>query len=81
MCRALSLPISALTGKDVSDLSTVVELADLVEISFVRDPCDVSQLLDELSRLGDRSLGIVLKIETREAFEHLPQLLLTRDAA
>ena len=71
------LPISALTGKDLSDLSTVVELADFVEISFVRDPCDVSQLLDELSRLGARSLGIVLKIETREAFEHLPQLLLT----
>ena len=71
------LPISALTGKDLSDLSTVVELADFVEISFVRDPCDVEQLLDELNRLGARSLGIVLKIETREAFEHLPQLLLT----
>ena len=71
------LPISALTEKDVADLSTVVELADLVEMSFVRDPSDVAQLLDELNRLGDDSLGIVLKIETRQAFEHLPQLLLT----
>src|SRR4029077_13710108 len=71
------LPISALTEQDVSDLSTVAELADLVEMSFVRDPSDVEQLLDELSRLGDDSLGIVLKIETRQAFEHLPQLLLT----
>ena len=30
-----------------------------------------------LSRRGGDSLGIVLKIETRQAFEHLPQLLLT----
>lgn len=71
------LPISALTEKDVADLSTVVELADLVEMSFVRNPSDVTRLLDELNRLGDDSLGIVLKIETRQAFEHLPQLLLT----
>ena len=72
------LPISALTDKDVADLSTVVELADLVEMSFVRDPSDVEQLLDELDRLGDDALGIVLKIETRQAFEHLPQLLSSR---
>jgi len=70
------LPISALTEKDLSDLSTVVELADLVEMSFVREPSDVEQLLDVLSRRGGDSLGIVLKIETRQAFEHLPQLLL-----
>lgn len=71
------LPISALTEKDLSDLPTVVELADLVQLSFVRDPSDVTRLLDELDRLGDSALGIVLKIETRQAFEHLPQLLLT----
>ena len=71
------LPICALTEKDIADLSTVVELADMVEMSFVRDPSDIEQLIDELSRLGDDSLGIVLKIETRQAFEHLPQLLLT----
>ena len=71
------LPISALTEKDLADLSTVVELADLVEMSFVRDPSDVEQLLGELSRLGGESLGIVLKIETRQAFKNLPQLLLT----
>jgi len=71
-----TLPIPALTEKDVSDLPTVIELADLVEMSFVRSPFDVSRLLDELDRLGDESTGIVLKIETRQAFEALPQLLL-----
>lgn len=70
------LPISALTEKDLADLATVVELADLVEMSFVRAPSDVERLLGELRRLGGESLGIVLKIETRQAFENLPQLLL-----
>ena len=71
------LPIPALTTKDVADLSVVAELADLVEMSFVREPSDVEQLLDEMGRLGAEHLGIVLKIETRKGFEHLPQLLLT----
>jgi len=71
------LPISALTDHDIVDLAAVVELADLVDMSFVRTPSDVERLLDELDRQGGDSLGIVLKIETRRAFEHLPQLLLT----
>jgi pyruvate kinase len=71
------LPISAITDRDVADLSAVVELADLVDLSFVRTPSDVERLLDELGRLSGDNLGIVLKIETRRAFEHLPQLLLT----
>ncbi len=72
-----ALTISALTDKDVGDLETIVELADVVEVSFVRDPSDVARLIDELARLGGDELGIVLKVETRQAFEHLPQLLLT----
>jgi pyruvate kinase len=71
------LPIAALTDRDITDLPTVIELADVVEMSFVRTPSDVERLLDELDRLGDHDLGIVLKIETRQAFEHLPQLVLT----
>ena len=63
------LPMSALTHQDMDDLRHVVEIADLVQMSFVRYPSDVEQLLDELARLGDDRLGIVLKIETREAFE------------
>ena len=71
------LPISALTDKDIADLATVSELADLVQFSFVREPADVIRLFDELHRLGNRELGVVLKIETLEAFERLPQLILT----
>jgi pyruvate kinase len=71
------LPVSALTEKDIVDLGTVVEIADVVEMSFVQDPSDVVRLRDELTRLGGDRLGVVLKIETRWAFERLPQLLLT----
>lgn len=71
------LPVSAITERDVADLSAVVELADLVDMSFVRTASDVERLLDELGRLRADDLGIVLKIETRRAFENLPQLLLT----
>ena len=71
------LPIAALTEEDLAALPTVVELADLVQMSFVQDPSDVVLLLDALDRLGAAGLGVILKIETHQAFEHLPQLLLT----
>lgn len=71
------LPIPALTDKDIADLATVVDIADIVQMSFVQDPSDVLRLHDELARLGGDNLGVVLKIETRRAFEQLPQLLLT----
>jgi pyruvate kinase len=71
------LVISALTAEDVDDLDAVVELADVVELSFVQDPSDIERLHDLLDRLGGERLGVVLKIETRRAFERLPQLLLT----
>ena len=74
---ATRLPIPALTEKDIADLTTVVEVADLVEISFVQDPSDVLRLHHALARLGGDHLGVVLKIETRRAFERLPELLLT----
>ncbi|ORB64248.1 pyruvate kinase [Mycolicibacterium tusciae] len=71
------LPVPALTEKDIADLATVVDIADVVDVSFLRDTSDVVQLNDALRRLGGDHLGIVLKIETRQAFERLPRLLLT----
>ncbi|MEW5808792.1 MAG: pyruvate kinase [Actinomycetota bacterium] len=69
------LPVPALTAKDIDDLATVVEIADVVEMSIVQDPSDVLQLHDALERLGGHGIGVVLKIETRRAFERLPDLL------
>jgi pyruvate kinase len=70
------LRISALTDKDLADLPFVAANADLVGLSFVRDPSDVERLRTSLAELGPRRPGIVLKIETRRAFERLPELLL-----
>jgi pyruvate kinase len=70
----LSLP--ALTDKDMADLAAVTRLADMVGLSFVQQAADVEALRARLGELGKPDLGIVLKIETRRAFEHLPELLL-----
>jgi len=42
----------------------------------VRTPEDVFLLQEHLARLGAKHVGVILKIETRKAFENLPQLLL-----
>jgi pyruvate kinase len=70
------LRVSALTDKDVEDLRFVAANADLIGLSFVREPSDVERLRARLAELGSWRPGIVLKIETRRAFQHLPQLLL-----
>ena len=71
-----SLRLPALTEKDLQDLPFIVAHADLVGMSFVRDPSDVYDLQSRLAQLGGEHLGIVLKIETRHAFERLPNLVL-----
>jgi len=79
--KGINLPdtdivIPALTEKDVADLTSMVGSVDLIGLSFVRRPEDIHLLEDHLTRLGAQHLGIVLKIENRFAFDHLPQLLL-----
>jgi pyruvate kinase len=70
----LSMP--ALTSKDLKDLKFVVQYADMIGLSFVRTPEDVFFLQENLANLGAKHIGVILKIETRKAFENLPQLLL-----
>ena len=79
--KGINLPDSVLrlpplTQKDIEDLPFIVANADLVGLSFVRDAADIHKLEAELARLGGGHIGIVLKIETRRAFEQLPNLLL-----
>jgi pyruvate kinase len=71
---AINLP--ALTGKDLEDLPFIIQHADAVEMSFVRSAKDVLRLHQEMERLGGGELGVILKIETRQAFEKLPNLML-----
>jgi len=79
--KGINLPdtrmrLSALTEKDASDLRFVAANADLVGLSFVRNVSDVESLRARLAEFGGENLGVVLKIETRRAFEMLPDLLL-----
>ncbi len=70
------LALEALTEKDVRDLAFVARHADAVALSFVSSPEDLDVVREHLRRMGAPHLGIVMKIETRRAFERLPDLLL-----
>ncbi|MFZ3331700.1 MAG: pyruvate kinase [Candidatus Acidiferrales bacterium] len=71
-----ALNLSSLTQEDLKALPFVVQNADIVGYSFVRKEADVRELQSRLAELHGDTLGIILKIETREAFEQLPALLL-----
>ncbi len=70
------LKLPALTTQDLEDLTFVATHADMVGMSFVHTAADVTTLQSQLTRLGAEHLGIILKIETKRAFEQLPELLL-----
>ena len=70
------LGLPPLTEEDRANLPFIVRHADLVGYSFVQSARDVFRLREELARLGRPSMGVVLKIETRRAFERLPEILL-----
>jgi pyruvate kinase len=70
-----ALKLSAITAKDARDLEFVVRNADLVGLSFVHKAEDVQELQRRLRDLKAERLGIVLKIETRRAFDNLAALL------
>ena len=69
------LPFPSLTEEDLAHLPFLVAHADLVGYSFARPSDDVRTLRAELARLGRSRLGLVLKIEAREAFDELPAIL------
>jgi pyruvate kinase len=68
--------VAALTDKDVEDLEHVVPYVDMVALSCLRRPEDVVALEDQLTRLDAQHIGVVIKIENRQAFENLPRILL-----
>lgn len=75
------LDLPALTDKDIADLDTVAQVADMVGLSFVQKPADVALLRTHLQRLGRDDMGLVLKIETLQGFENLPDLMLAAMAS
>jgi pyruvate kinase len=70
------LTVRCLTDYDKSVLPFAQEHADLLGFSFVRSAADVAELQDLLRKNSSKFLPIVLKIETFEAVQNLPSLLL-----
>lgn len=69
------LTLPSLTERDLEALDFIARRADLVGLSFVRGTQDVIHLQQQLEQRS-ADLGIVLKIETTQAFNQLPRLLL-----
>jgi pyruvate kinase len=79
--RGINLPdthlrIPALTTKDRDDLAFACRHADLINYSFVRSEADIACLQQALAEQDHPCRGLVLKIETHQAFLNLPRLLL-----
>lgn len=70
------LSVRCLTDFDKSVLPFAQEHVDLLGFSFVRWAADVAALQQLMRKTGDKKLPIILKIETYEAVQNLPDLLL-----
>ncbi|MCY7304869.1 MAG: NmrA family NAD(P)-binding protein [Rhodoferax sp.] len=70
------LDLPALTPKDIEDLSVAAQLADIIGGSFAQSAGDVRALRQRLLDLGALQVRLILKIETKRGFEHLPEMLL-----
>ncbi|MDT8383268.1 MAG: pyruvate kinase [Gammaproteobacteria bacterium] len=70
----LNLP--PLSQKDLRDLDTVCQLADMVGFSFVESLGDMECLIAALAQRGKPHLPIIAKIETARGVRHLPEILL-----
>jgi pyruvate kinase len=67
--------VESVTEKDLADLEFALTLrVDLVALSFVRRPDDVTRVRETLARAG-APLGVLAKIEKPQAVEQLPAIL------
>lgn len=75
----LEVDTPALTDEDREHLRFAARHADVVAVSFVRTRRDVAEAVDAVRAAAaetGRELGLLLKIETRQAYRALPRLLL-----
>lgn len=72
----ISLTVPALTEKDIHDLPFISRYADIVGVSFVHSPLDLKKLRDELRKFDVSHLGVIAKIETKDAVHHVARIIL-----
>ena len=70
------LKLQGLTEKDREDLQFISKHANVVNVSFVNTPEDVEDIKNELRTIHGMHLGIILKIETKQGYRNLPDILL-----
>ena len=70
------LDIDLLGSHSQDALLFAAEAADIVGLSFISRAHEVQRVSEYLDRHTRPEVGMVLKIETRRAFEHLPGMLL-----
>jgi pyruvate kinase len=70
------LDIDLLGSHSEDALSFAAECADIVGLSFVSRAHDIERVHEYLDEHARPEVGLILKIETRRAFDHLPALLL-----
>jgi pyruvate kinase len=79
--KGINLPDTDLSGlefgaDDERALTFALAAADMLGVSFVREPANVSAIQERVASRGRSGFGIVLKIETATAFANLPAILL-----
>jgi pyruvate kinase len=70
------LDIDLLGSHSADALRFAAECADIVGLSFVSRAREVERVNEYLDQHAGPEVGMILKIETRRAFEHLPGMLL-----
>jgi pyruvate kinase len=70
------LKLESLSASDIEALEFACKHADGVQLSFVNCAADIESLAEQLTRLDARNMAVVLKIETRQGFDNLAQLLI-----
>jgi len=71
------LHLPSVTEKDAEDIRFIAAHADMAGLSFVRDSRDIDEVRSLLAESGGAKVGLVVKVENRQALERLPALLLT----
>jgi pyruvate kinase len=76
------LSIDTITAKDREDLAFGIKNGiDMVALSFVRRPEDVTELKGILAELGAPNIPVISKIETQEAIDNLEAIIEVSDGA
>jgi pyruvate kinase len=70
------LDVDLLGSHSRDALQFAAECADIVELSFISRASEVERVSAYLDQHSRPEVGMILKIETRRAFEHLPGMLL-----